>query len=208
MTTQSRPVALITGASSGIGADLAREFAADGHDLVLVARNEAALTALAAELKASHGATSTILAADLSQTGAASALPARVNAAGMTIDVLVNNAGFGDQKLFHEIDPARIDGMIGVNILALTDLTRLFLPAMIAQRSGRILNVASTAAFQPGPGMAVYCATKSYVVSLTAALSEELKGTGVTITALCPGPTITNFGKLAGVRTARPSPRL
>jgi hypothetical protein len=199
MTGSTRPVALITGASSGIGAALARELAADGHDLILVARSEPALAALAAELKQAHGTDATVLAADLGKPGAVDALFRRVGERGAVVDVLVNNAGYGDGGFFHEEEPARIDGMIALNIGALTDLTRVFLPGMIERRRGRILQVASTAAYQPGPMMAVYCATKAYVLSLSLALSEEVRGTGVTVTALCPGATKTNFAKVANI---------
>lgn len=197
MSEGRRPLALVTGASSGIGAELARALAADGHDLILVARSEAALEALAAELRARHGAAATVLPADLARPGAAAELFARVGA--RQVDVLVNNAGFGDQGPFHAADPLRIDGMIAVNVAVLTALTRLFLPGMVARRSGRVLNVASTAAFQPGPMMAVYCATKAYVLSLSLALGEELRGSGVGVTALCPGATETNFFRAAEI---------
>ncbi|MCF4167433.1 SDR family oxidoreductase [Zavarzinia compransoris] len=194
-----RPIALVTGASSGIGTDLAREFARDGHDLILVARNEAALTALATEVAAEHGVTATVIAADLSDPAAPRRLFDDVTARGLSVDVLVNNAGFGDGSHFAGATREKTMGMIQVNIAALTDLMHAFLPGMVARGRGRVLNVASTAAFQPGPGMAVYCATKAYVLSLSEAVAEELKGTGVTVTTLCPGPTRTNFMDVADV---------
>lgn len=194
-----RPLALVTGASSGIGADLARELAIDGHDLILVARSESALQALAQELAGKHGVTATVIAADLLDPAAPRRLFDDIAARGLTVDVLVNNAGFGDGRDFHEATRERTLGMIQVNVTALTDLMHAFLPGMVARGRGRILNVASTAAFQPGPSMAVYCATKAYVLSLTEGVGEELKGTGVTVTALCPGPTRTNFMEVAAV---------
>lgn len=198
MSTQ-RPLALITGASSGIGADLAREYAADGHDLVLVARSGAALEALAAEITASHGAAATVITADLLDPAAPRALIAEIEGRGLVIDVLVNNAGFGDGTPFAEAGRDKTLGMVQVNVMALTDLMHAVLPGMVARRRGSILNVASTAAFQPGPSMAVYCATKAYVLSLSEAVAEELKGSGVTVTALCPGPTRTNFMTVADI---------
>ena len=194
-----RKLALVTGASSGIGTELARELAADGHDLVLAARSRAALERLADELEARHRAAATVLPTDLAKPGAAAELFARIGK--RALDVLVNNAGIGDNALFHEEDPARIDDMIALNIAALTRLTRLVLPGMVERKRGKVLNVASTAAFQPGPMMAVYCASKAYVLSFSLALGEELRGTGVSVTALCPGATKTNFIKEAKVET-------
>ncbi|MCW0183100.1 MAG: SDR family oxidoreductase [Zavarzinia sp.] len=198
MTTK-RPLALITGASSGIGADLAREYAADGHDLILVARGEAALAALAAEVAKAHGVTATVITADLLDPAAPRALLADIEGRGFVVDVLVNNAGFGDGSPFAGASRDKTLGMVQVNVTALTDLMHGVLPGMVARGKGIILNVASTAAFQPGPSMAVYCATKAYVLSLSEAVAEELKGTGVTVTALCPGPTRTNFMEVADV---------
>ena len=192
----ARPLALVTGASSGIGVDLARELAKAGHDLVLVARTAAPMAALAKELEA-QGAAATVLAADLSQAGAAARLAEDLAGRGLAVDVLVNNAGLGANGRFDESDPRRIAEMLHVNVVALTELTRLLLPAMVARRRGRVLLVASTAAFQPGPQMAVYCATKAYVLSFGEAIAYELRGTGVTVTTLCPGATETNFSKVA-----------
>ena len=189
--------ALITGASSGIGLDLARVFAEDGHDVVLVARSEAKLRELAAELSSKHGVAATVIVADLSQPDAAR----HVFAAAPPVDVLVNNAGHGITGKFAETALATELDMIQVNITALTHLTKLFLPQMLERKRGRILNVASTAAFQPGPLMAVYYATKAYVLSFSEAIAEELSGTGVTVSALCPGPTATGFQRAAKMST-------
>jgi short-subunit dehydrogenase len=194
-----RPLVLLTGASAGIGAALARVIAADGYDLLLVARRQERLDALAAELPvAAH-----TMALDLADADAGERLEAAVATLGRPVDVLVNNAGFGASGLFAETDPARLGGMVDVNIAALVDLTRRFLPGMIERRRGGILNLASTAAFQPGPRLAVYYASKAFVLSLSEALSEETRGTGVTVTALCPGPTTSEFGAIAGMDRSR-----
>jgi short-subunit dehydrogenase len=183
-------VALITGASAGIGEEFARQLSKRGYRLILAARRKDRLDALAAEL----GNARTI-AIDLAEPGSAEDLMA---AAGEPVELLVNNAGFGLHGRFAELDPARLREMIDLNAGSLTDLCRAFAPAMIERRSGAILNVASTAAFQPGPGMAVYFATKAYVLSFTEALHEELMPHGIHVTALCPGPTRTEFGAVAG----------
>jgi short-subunit dehydrogenase len=196
--TASRPLALVTGASAGIGRELADILAREGHDLVLVARREPELTDLARELKERHGADSRVLTADLAAPDAATQLAESLGA-GTAVDVLVNNAGFGGHGAFADRDRDDDLRMIAVNVTALTDLTKLLVPGMVARGRGRILNVASTAAFQPGPFMAVYYATKAYVLSFSEALSEELSGTGVTVTCLCPGVTKTEFQKVAGV---------
>jgi len=190
--------ALITGASGGIGAELARIFAAHKHDLVLVARTEDKLQSLSGELSRAHGIQSRVLAADLTDPAAPPRLFQDLSGQGMVIDTLVNNAGFGARGAYAEIDYEIEARMIQLNIAALAHLTRLFLPGMLARRSGRILNVASTAAFVPGPFMAVYYASKAFVLSFSEALSEETAATGVTVTALCPGPTETNFAATAG----------
>jgi hypothetical protein len=197
MTSPTRPLALVTGASSGIGADLARELAKDGHDLVLSARTVPAMEALAAELE-TYGATSAVIAADFAKPGAAAELAGTLEARGLQIEVVVNNAGLGGVGRFDQMDPQRVSDMLMINVVALTELTRLLLPGMVARRRGRVLLVASTASFQPGPRMAVYFATKAYVLSLGEALTYELRGTGVTVTTLCPGATATNFFKAAG----------
>jgi len=197
MTSPTRPLALVTGASSGIGADLARELARDGHDLVLTARSLAPMQALAAELE-TYGAGTVVIAADLNEPAGAAALASAIDARGLQIEVLVNNAGLGALGRFDQMDPARIGEMLQVNIVALTELTRLLLPGMVARGRGKIMMVASTASFQPGPRMAVYFATKAYVRSFGEAIAEELRGTGVTVTTLCPGATATNFAEVAG----------
>ncbi len=197
MNGTPRPVALVTGASGGIGSELARELARDGHDLVLSARNAAPLERLAAELQAA-GAIATIVTADLAKPGGAAALAQNIAAHGLAIDVLVNNAGFGAAGRFDRIDAARTSELVQVNVVALTELTRLLLPGMIARGRGKLLLVASVAGFSPGPQMAAYFASKAYVLSLGEALAYELKGTGVTVTTLCPGPTDTAFFAVAG----------
>jgi hypothetical protein len=197
MTNPTRPRALVTGASSGIGADLARELAKDGYDLVLSARSTAPMQALAAELGAC-GASAVVVPGDLARPGAAAELAREIEDRGLEIDTLVNNAGLGAIGRFDQMDPERISEMLQVNIVALTELTRLLLPAMIVRRHGRVLLVASTASFQPGPRMAVYFATKAYVLSFGEALAYELRSTGITVTTLCPGATATNFFKTAG----------
>jgi short-subunit dehydrogenase len=203
MTVSPRPLALVTGASGGIGADLARELAADGHDLVLVARSEAPMRALGDRLAQDHGIRADVVAIDLGRPGAAADLVADLSARGLTVDVLVNNAGIGMSGPFVAGDPAQLSTMVQLNVLTLTELTRALLPGMVARKRGRILNVASTAAFQPGPGMAAYYATKAYVLSLSEALAHELKGSGVTVTALCPGPTRTAFVDAADMGGSR-----
>jgi hypothetical protein len=192
---------LITGASSGIGLELARCFAAEGRRLVLVARKGNALEALATELRKAHKIQAQVITTDLAHPEAPVRLLAHLQSAGLKTDVLVNNAGFGAQGKFAELPLGRQLEMLQVNMTSLTHLTGLLLPGMIERRHGGILNVASTAAFQAGPGMAVYYATKAYVLSFSEALAEELAGTGVTVTAVCPGPTATNFGAAANMRT-------
>jgi hypothetical protein len=199
----SRPTALVTGASGGIGLELARLFARDGCGLVLVARSGDKLAAVAAEVRAAHGVPVRALAADLADPAAPARIHAEIAAAGGRVDVLVNNAGFGLRGAFAALDEAEQMAMLQVNVLALARLTRRFLPAMVERRAGGVLNVASTAAFQPGPQMAVYYASKAYVLSLSEALAGELAGTGVTVTALCPGPTATGFVSRAGLERSR-----
>lgn len=191
----SRPVALVTGASAGIGRELARVLAAD-HDLILTARREAELRSLAAELAP---AVCRVIPADLADPAAPRKLFEAVAAEGLTVDVLVNNAGFGDLGPFADADLAKMLRMIQVNVTALTELTGLFLPAMRARGRGRILNVGSVAGFQPGPFMAVYYATKAFVNSFSEALSNELRGSGVTVTCLAPGPTRSEFAAASGM---------
>jgi short-subunit dehydrogenase len=197
MDSNTRPLALVTGASGGIGAALARELARHGHDLVLAARGVAAMEALAAELR-EGGAGATVIPADLSKPGAAATLADEIARSGVALDILVNNAGLGAAGRFDRVDPARIGEILQVNIVALTELTRLLLPGMIARGRGRVMLVASVAGFQPGPRMAAYFASKAYVLSLGEALAYELRGTGVSVTVLCPGATATNFFTVAG----------
>jgi len=186
-------VALITGASAGLGAEFARQLARRGTRLVLVARREDRLRALADEVGNAR-----VIAMDLSAHDAAERLVADLDAAGDEVELLINNAGFGQIGRFASLDAKRQREMIDLNIGTLTDLCRAIAPRMIERNSGGILNIASTAAFQPGPNMAVYFATKAYVLSFTEALHEELKPQGVHVSALCPGPTRTEFGDVAG----------
>ena len=190
---------LITGASSGIGLELAKRFARDGHDLVLVARSEGKLRELAKELQDRHGIQARVIPADLADPAAPERIFRTTEDEGLRIDFLVNNAGFGLRGPFLETSVEREMEMIQVNVLALTHLTKLYLPGMTVRGAGRILNVASTAAFAPGPLMAVYYATKAYVLSFSEAIANEMKGTGVSVTALCPGPTRTEFQDTAEV---------
>ncbi|QWG23165.1 SDR family oxidoreductase [Bradyrhizobium sediminis] len=201
MTSNARPLALVTGASSGIGADLARELARDGHDLILCARRVGPMQALADELKAA-GCHCTVIAADLSQSGAAASLVREIESRGLVVDVLVNNAGLGSNGRFNTSDPLRIAEILQVNVVALTELTRLLLPNMVERRKGKVMMVASTAAFQPGPKMAVYCATKTYVLSFGEAIAYELRNSGVSVTTLCPGATATEFAHVADAESA------
>jgi uncharacterized protein len=197
MANGTKPLALVTGASGGIGAALARELARHGHDLVLTARSLAPMEALAAELRTLR-ANVTVIGADLAQPGAATSLADEIASRGLAIDVLVNNAGLGAAGRFDRIDPVRIGEIVQVNIVALTELTRLLLPGMIGRGHGRVMLVASVAGFQPGPRMAAYFASKAYVLSLGEALAYELRGTGVSVTTLCPGATATRFFAVAG----------
>lgn len=184
---------LITGASSGLGFELSKIFAREGYDLVLVARSEDKLNSLKQEIESLYNKKAYVFPADLSKSNAPDDIFAYTKENNLSIDVLVNNAGFGDFGEFSKLDTNKQTNMINVNVTALTRLCRLFLPQMTERKSGKILNVASIAAFQAGPLMAVYYATKAFVVSLSDALSFELKNSGVTVTALCPGPTKTGF---------------
>jgi short-subunit dehydrogenase len=196
-----RRVALVTGASSGIGLELARVAAERGYDLVLVARGDAALRALAAEIERDRGVSARVVPADLAAAGGPDAVARAVE--DMDVDVLVNNAGFGLYGEFLDTDVDVEREMIAVNVVAPTVLAKTFARRMVRRGRGRILNVASTAAFQPGPRMAVYYATKAYVLSLSIALSIELAGTGVTVTCLAPGPVRTPFRERARVSSSR-----
>ena len=190
---------LITGASSGIGYELSKLFAANGYNLVLVARNDRKLNEIASDLTQTYGVRATALAKDLSDPASPDEIYAALQAQSIRVDVLVNNAGFGTYGPFAQIDWAEELRMLQVNVVSLTHLTKLFLPGMVERRSGRILNVGSTGSFAPGPLMAAYCATKAYVLSLSEAISEEVRGTGVSVTALCPGVTRTGFQARAKV---------
>ena len=191
----SKGIALVTGASSGIGAELARLCASAGFDLILVARNAGALDKLADSLRGSHGVAVRTIAADLADQST----PRSIFQQTGPVDILINNAGFGLRGAYFQTDWEAESRMIQVNVTALAHLTKLYLPGMIARRSGRILNVASTAAFVPGPFMAMYYATKGFVFSFSQSIADEVEGTGVSVTVLCPGPTRTNFFEAAGI---------
>jgi uncharacterized protein len=195
--------ALITGASSGFGAEFARLFARDGYHLVLVARGADALNTLADQLRPRYGVQVRVLPKDLTLPAAPDEIFATLANEGITVDVLVNNAGFATYGPFAEISLQTDMDMLKVNVLALTHLTKLFLPGMLARRRGKILNVASTAAFQPGPLMAAYYASKAYVLFLSEAIAEEVRDSGVTVTALCPGPARTGFQRRAQMEDSR-----
>lgn len=197
-TSRALGWALITGASGGLGQGYAERLAADGFSLVLVARQEDVLRVLASDLEKRHGTKVLVLPCDLADAQARSALVADIEARGLEISMLVNNAGFASIGPFVDLDAARLADEISVNVAALTHLARAFAPAMVARRDGAIINIASTAAFQPLPGMAVYAATKAYVLSFSRALWEEFRGSGVKVLAVCPGATQTGFFTAAG----------
>lgn len=200
----SKQVALITGASKGIGLELAKCFARGGYDLILVARNHDELVAAAEEIKrVNPDCKSHAVASDLSRGEGADVIWQAVQGQRLAIDVLVNNAGFGLRQLFVDSPPELLADMINVNVLSLTRLSRMFLPGMIDRGRGGIMNVASIAGFFPGPTMAVYYATKAFVISLSEALANEVSGTGVKISCLCPGPTITHFQKRADAERSK-----
>lgn len=200
---EERRWALVTGASAGIGAELARAFAGRGYALLLTARRGDRLEALAAELRAKHGVAAETIVADLEDPGSAPALFEAVEGRGIAVDTLVNNAGFGLRGWFATLPFEQQVAMVELNVVAPTKLARLFLPGLIARRQGGILNVASIAAFQAGPKMAVYYASKAYLLSLSEALHEEAKPHGVTVTALCPGPVPTEFAARASLQMTR-----
>jgi uncharacterized protein len=199
----SKQTALVTGASGGIGEDLARELAARNYNLILIARSADKLEALGQELHQKYGIESTAIAMDLSTPDAADRLTRELETRHLSIDVLVNNAGFGDYGEFWTLDANKTAQMLHLNITTLTMLSRALLPGMVARKRGKILNVASTAAFMPGPLMSVYYASKNYVLALSEGLSEELAGTGVTVTALCPGPVETGFQTQAAMQDSK-----
>lgn len=188
------PTALVTGASGGIGRELSLILSGNGYDIIAVARSKDALDCLASDIRSRHGREVRVIPCDLSAPGTAREMCSGIG----TVDVLVNNAGFGDYGPFADCDPDKQMRMIDLNVRALTDITRALLPGMVERGNGRIMNVASVAAFEPGPLMSVYYATKAYVLSFSEAIQEELRGTGVTVTALCPGPTNTGFASAAG----------
>lgn len=190
--------ALITGASSGIGAEFARRLAARGAAVVLVARRTDRLETLATELSGTYGVTATAISADLAAAGGAQRLANELSARGVSVDLLVNNAGFATHGSFVDEDLSRVHDEVALNVVAVVELTHLLLPGMVERRRGAVVNVASTAAFQPVPTMAVYGATKAFVLSFTEALWGELEGSGVRAMALCPGATDTEFFDVAG----------
>jgi uncharacterized protein len=202
---QPGSTALISGASSGIGEEFARQLAARGHGVFLVARREERLRALADDLERLHGIRAEVATADLADASQAEALPARVAERGLDVEVLVNNAGFTTVGDVHE-NPDRQLGMVHVNVEALVALTCAWLPAMVERGRGAVIQVASVASFQPIPVQAVYAATKAFVRSFSEAVSAELKGTGVTMTALCPGPVATEFLEAGGFKNEKPGP--
>lgn len=205
MNAADRETILITGASSGIGLELARCFAADGCRLILVARNKDALEKLAEELRQKNKIEVIVLPADLSLPETPKRIFQELSAQKISVDILVNNAGFGLHDAFVNLPLQRQLEIIQVNVMALTELTGLFLPGMIEKKRGGILNVSSVAGFLPGPNMAVYYASKAFVQSYTEALAEELGETGVTVSAFCPGATETNFGQVARGQKTRKS---
>lgn len=198
-----RPTALITGASGGIGEALAVQLAGQGVNVILVARTESKLRALADRLSAAHGVRADVVALDLANPHAPQRLYEAVDALGLHADFLINNAGFASYGEFSKLPLEGEMEMIQVNIATLTELTHRFLPGMVERGRGRVLNVASTAAFMPGPLMSVYYASKAYVLSFSEALNEELRGTGVSVTALCPGPVRTGFQARAQMEDSR-----
>jgi hypothetical protein len=205
MSAANPETVLITGASSGIGLELAKLFAAEGGRLILSARNTGALEKLAGELRREHKIEAIVLPADLSLPESPKQIFQELSEKKIFVDVLVNNAGFGLHDEFVQLPLARQMEIIQVNIMALTELTGLFLPGMVERKRGGILNVASVAGFLPGPGMAVYYATKAFVLSFTEALVEELAGSGVVVSAFCPGATETNFSQIARGQKSRAS---
>ena len=190
---RAKRLAVVTGASGGIGYELVRLLALDGYDLLLAARSGDKLNSIAADFQAKHQVQVTPVVVDLSQPHAAATIVDALDRIGPAFDVLINNAGIGAFGLFQEQPLDRILQLLHINVVALTELTRQLLPRMVAAGHGHLMNVASTAAFQPGPLMAVYYASKAYVLHLSEALGEELRDTGISVTALCPGPTKTGF---------------
>jgi len=199
----ANPTALITGASSGIGELLASKLAQNGHDVVLVARSTQKLEALSQKLEAEHGVSAYVIPADLADPAAPERILAEVSARSLTVHILVNNAGFGSAGSFLDLDLGAELRMVQVNVMSLIALTHGFGRGMRARGAGRILNIASTAAFQPGPYMATYYATKAFVLAFSLAIAHELRGSGVSVTCHCPGPTATEFAGRAGILESR-----
>lgn len=199
--------ALVTGASSGIGAAIARELAAGGHALALVARREERLRSLATELTDAHGVSVEVLPCDLGDAGERDRLVSSLNAGGRSVELLVNNAGYGSRGEFVTNDRERMVGMVRLNVEAVVDLTARFLPGMSERGRGAVINIASTAAFQPMPGAATYGASKAFVLSFSEAIRTELRGSGVSVTAVCPGPVKTEFTDAAGMSGVELDPR-
>src|SRR5215213_8177134 len=200
---KARSTALITGGSVGIGLELARQFATHGHDLILVARNRDKLEAAAGMLEGRYGIRVTVIPSDLADAGSPQRLYDAILEQGIDIEYLVNNAGFGLGGEFADTDLNTELDMIQVNIASVVHLTKLFMQPMLKRKSGGVLNVASVGAFQPGPLISVYYASKAFVLSFSEAIAEELRNSGVTVTCLCPGPTATNFADTAGIRNSR-----
>ena len=203
--TSSSSAALITGASSGIGTEIARELARRGHGVILVARRTERLQEIATELSADHGVRAEVLSADLGDATARDRLATEIDALGLEVEIVVNNAGYGDNARLNSADRENVLAMVRLNCEALLDLQARYSPGMVERRRGAILNVASTAAFQPMPGTATYAATKAFVLSLSEGTHAEVKGMGVTVTALCPGPVRTEFAEIAGIGGAEDS---
>ena len=198
-TPKENTTAIVTGSSSGIGAEISRQLARRGHGVTMVARREDRLKELADELAQTHRVRTEVIAADLTDAHSRADLPAQVEARGLTVDILVNNAGFTTMGPVHKADRSAELAMIRTDVEAVVDLCTLFVPGMVTRRHGAVLNTASTAAFQPLPGQAGYGASKAFVLSYSRALGAELRGTGVTVTALCPGPVETGFAEVAGI---------
>jgi len=201
--TDKRNTALVTGASSGIGLEFARVFAHNGHNLVLIARNEQKLDELKRDIEKRSGVLAKVIVKDLAREEAPQEIYDELEREGIQVDVLVNSAGYALYGKFTETDPQDEMNMIKVNMLTLTQMTKLFLPGMVERGYGKVLNMSSMAAFQPGPLMSVYYATKAYVLFFSEGIANELKGTGVTVTALCPGPSSTGFQKRAAMEQSR-----
>lgn len=195
--------ALVTGASAGIGVDLAECFAKDGYDLILAARSAGPLGEVAQRLASTYGVKATPIPVDLQAQGGGAKLAAEIAAKGLSVDVVVNNAGFGHAAAFADAPMETQTGQIDLNVRALVELTHIYWKGMLAKKRGGVINVASTAAFQPGPLMAVYYASKAFVMSFSEALWEEANGTGVHVSCLCPGPTVSKFRERAGTGKTR-----